>query len=173
LIKAMGQVVKEVPDSVLVCVGGAPKWLGKGDYWQYLEQLIKSNGLEGKVFLLDRVPNRTLPVFYSACNVFVLPSYYEAFAKVVLEAMACGKPVVVTKVGVPGGVIENRGSPTGVLVNFGSERQIADALISILQNDQMARQMGANGRARVLADFTWQKVVERIDSIYQEVASQR
>jgi glycosyltransferase involved in cell wall biosynthesis len=173
LIRAMGLVSKEVPDSALVCVGGVPEWLRKGQYWKYLRQLIATNELEEKVFLVDKVSNKTLPVFYSACSVFVLPSYYEAFAKVVLEAMACGKPVVVTRDGGPSEAIQDGSSPAGLLVDFGSERQLAEALITILQDERMGREMGNNGMRRVNADFTWEKVASRIDSMYQEVLKDR
>jgi glycosyltransferase involved in cell wall biosynthesis len=173
LIRAMGRVSREVPESVLVCVGGVPGWLGKGQYWRYLEQLIKTNGLEGRVFLVDKVPNATLPVFYSACSVFVLPSYYEAFAKVVLEAMACAIPVVVTREGGPSEAIQNGGSLAGLLVRFGSETELADALITILQDERMGREMGSNGRKRIIADFTWEKVVRRLDAMYSEVLTGR
>jgi 1,4-alpha-glucan branching enzyme len=171
LVKAMVRVRKEVPEAVLVCVGGAPAWLGEGDFWGSLERLIATNGLEGSVFLLDKVPNKSLPAFYSACSVFALPSYHEAFAKVVIEAMACAKPVVVTKEGIPNDVVQNGGSPAGLLVDFGKEEQLADALVAILQDEGKAREMGNNGRRRVLADFTWERVVQRIDSVYQEVAA--
>jgi len=173
LIRAMSTVSKEVPDSALVCVGGVPDWLGKGQYWKYLRQLIANGGLEGKVFLVDKVSNKTLPVFYSACSVFVLPSYYEAFAKVVLEAMACGKPVVVSREGGPSEAIQSKSSSAGLLVDYGSETQLAEALITLLKDDRMAREMGNNGRRRIAADFTWEKVAQRIDLMYQEVLNGR
>jgi glycosyltransferase involved in cell wall biosynthesis len=169
LIKAMGRVTEEVPESVLVCIGGVPGWLGKSEYWRYTKDLIRISGLERKIFLLDKIPNPDLPLFYSACAVFVLPSYYESFAKVLVEAMACGKPVVATSSGGPVEVVDGQGLTAGLLVEFGAERQLANALISILQDDRKAREMGANGRKRVLADFTWKRVGDRVDQVYHEV----
>jgi glycosyltransferase involved in cell wall biosynthesis len=169
LVRAMRRVVEEVPETALVCIGGVPDWLRRDVYWEYLRQLISTNGLEGKVFLLDKAPNKTLPVFYSACSVFVLPSYYEAFAKVVIEAMACAKPVVVTREGGPSEAVQNGSSSAGLLVDFGSEEQLAEALITILQDERMAREMGTNGRKQVTANFTWEKVAQRINSVYQKV----
>jgi len=169
LIKAMARVAKEVPDSALVCVGGVPDWLGKGQYWPYLKQIIESNNLEGKVFLLGKVSNSALPLFYSASTVSVLPSYYEAFPKVVIEAMACGRPVVATKDGGPAEAIEDGGARAGLLVSFGSEGELADALTTILQDERLGERMGEVGRKRVVADFTWERVAQRIDSMYGEL----
>jgi len=92
LISAMKEVKSRIPDAVLVCIGGVPSWLGGNDYWEMLRSSISSNSLEDSVVLMDKVPNKLLPYYYSASSVFVLPSYYESFSKVVAEAMACEKP---------------------------------------------------------------------------------
>jgi glycosyltransferase involved in cell wall biosynthesis len=168
LLGAMKRVTREVPDAVLVCIGGVPDWLGKTEYWSQLDSLIKGSGLSDKVFMLDRVPNSTLPAYYSACSVFVLPSYYEAFAKVVLEAMGCGKPVITSTDGGPSEAVVN-GKAAGILVPYGSETGLADALITLLQDERLAKEMGRNGRERIEKDFTWPIVARRIDSMYQAV----
>lgn len=163
LIRAMKDVTAEVHDSVLVCVGGVPAWLGKGDYWAFLKGFAQRCGIEDKVFLLDKVPNEELPVYYSAADVFVLPSYYEAFAKVVIEAMACETPVVATGMG---GNLDAVGSDAGLLVKFGDTGGIARAIITLLQDSQLAKRMGAKGRERVLRSFTWHAVAMRIEAAY-------
>jgi glycosyltransferase involved in cell wall biosynthesis len=66
LIRAMKKVVDEDKEAVLVCVGGTPDWLGKNNYWSELKSEIRRNGLEGRVLLLDKVPNHELPKYYSA-----------------------------------------------------------------------------------------------------------
>ena len=163
LIRAMKDVIAEVQDSVLVCVGGVPAWLGKGDYWAFLKGFAQRCGIEDKVFLLDKVPNEALPVYYSTSDVFVLPSYYEAFAKVVVEAMACETPVVATGMG---GNLDAVGSDAGLLVKFGDTDGIARAIITLLQDSQLAKKMGARGRERVLQSFTWRAVATRIERAY-------
>ena len=163
LIRAMKDVTTEVQDSVLVCVGGVPAWLGKGDYWAFLKKFAQRCGIDEKVFLLDKVPSDALPAYYSAADVFVLPSYYEAFAKVVVEAMACETPVVATEMG---GNLDAVGSDAGLLVKFGDTRGIARAIITLLQDHQLAKEMGARGRERVLQSFTWRAVATRIEEAY-------
>lgn len=167
LIRAMKTVTTEVKNSVLVCVGGVPPWLPKGQYWAYLNELIEQNGLKGKVILVDRVSNKELPDYYSISSVLVLPSYYEAFAKVLIEAMACGKPVVTSRLGGTGDSTED--GVNGFLVNYGDPAGLANAIVRILQDDQLAARMGRLGMERVSRDFTWEAVANRIDAIYEEV----
>jgi glycosyltransferase involved in cell wall biosynthesis len=167
LIRAMQSVANEVRDSILLCVGGVPPWLPQRPYTSYLRGLIQENGLEGRVLLLDRVPNDELPEIYSTADVFVLPSYYEAFPKVLIEAMACEKPVVTTDLGgTPDSVDEG---VNGFLVPYGDTKILANRIIALLQDERLANRMGSAGRQRVLRDFTWDAVAERIDSIYREV----
>lgn len=161
LIRAMKQISKEIPDAVAVGIGGVPVWLGKEQYWKILKDEIAQNELEDKMLLLDRVPNETLPSFYSSADVFVLPSFYEAFAKVVLEAMACEDPIVITKEGGPMEAIEE--GKTGLLVDYGSAEELARAVISVLQDQRHARDMGRLARKMVEQKFTWQAVAERIN----------
>ncbi|MDA4123007.1 MAG: glycosyltransferase family 4 protein [Thaumarchaeota archaeon] len=168
LIQAMARVVKEHPDAVLLCIGGVPDWLGGTDYWSYLRKTIAQNGLEGKVILLDRVPHAELPVYYSLSSLFVLPSYYEAFGKVVVEAMACRRPVIASRVGGLAEVVDEGRS--GLLVNYGSVDELADSILTILDDDNLAKRMGSYGRERVEADFTWRAVADRVETVYGEIA---
>ena len=57
LIRAMQEIVREIPEAVAVGIGGVPSWLGKADYWSYLETEIRKRGLEKNVLLMDKVPN--------------------------------------------------------------------------------------------------------------------
>jgi len=171
LIQAMKTVTKEVPDSLLVCVGGVPSWLPKREYWSYLSGLIEQNDLGGKVMLLDRVPNERLPNYYSRSSVLVLPSYYEAFPKVLIEAMACERPVISSRMGGTQDSIED--GVNGFLVNYADPEGLARAIVTVLQDDGHARRMGKVGRQRVIRDFTWDAVARRVDSIYEEVLPTR
>ncbi|MGA2665379.1 MAG: glycosyltransferase family 4 protein, partial [Nitrososphaerales archaeon] len=167
LIRAMKTVREQVPDSMLVCVGGVPSWLPKGDYWSYLRGLVAKNDLEKQVLLLDRVPNERLPNYYSMADVFVLPSYYEAFPKVLIEAMACEKPAISSRMGGTQDSIED--GVNGYLVNYADPEALAAAIVPLLQDGSLARKMGAIGRQRVLREFTWDAVASRFDAIYGEV----
>ena len=163
----MKTVTKEVPNAVLVCVGGVPAWLPKRDYWSYLNGLIEQNGLTGKVILLDRVPNEKLPNYYSMSSVLVLPSYYEAFPKVLIEAMACERPAISSRMGGTQDSIED--GVNGYLVNYADPADLARAIVTVLQDEALARRMGKAGRQKVVREFTWRAVAARIDSVSGEV----
>lgn len=167
LINAMRNVVAQVPDAVLVCIGGVPQWLTGTGYWDQLKTQVDSLNLQDRILLLDRIPNSELPQYYSAASIFVLASYYEAFAKVVIEAMACGLPVVVTREGGLGEAVED--GKTGRLVDYGSRSQLTRAIVETLQDARAARAMGREARKRVEKDFTWQAVADRIDKTYSAI----
>ena len=167
LIRAMKKVTAEVRDARLVCVGGTPSWLGENEYWTYLTNELESQELREKVLLLDSVPNHLLPTYLSLSKVLVLPSYYEAFGKVVIEAMACARPVIATRRGGAEEVVED--GKTGLLVNYGSVQEIANALVTLLQDEPRARIMGNEGLKTVEAKFTWREVAHRVSEAYAEL----
>jgi glycosyltransferase involved in cell wall biosynthesis len=167
LIRAMSRVQSEVPDAHLVCVGGIPSWLGNRDYWSVLKHEIDSNGVSDRVTLLDKVKNRELLGYYNRAAVFALASYYESLSKVTMEAMACGLPVVATGSGGIPELVEQ--DVTGKLVPYGSEEALAQALITVLKDEGLARRMGSEGREKMVRSFTWRAVAERIRSVYDEL----
>ena len=165
LIRAMEDVKKEVPEAALVCIGGVPSWLPKANYWARLKELVRASGMEESVALLDKVPNSELPLYYSRASVFVLPSYYEAFAKVVVEAMACATPVVTPIEGGPAEAIAD--GENGLLYHYGKRSELARAIVSLLQDPPLARRMGINARDAVERNFTWARVAERVLAAYE------
>jgi starch synthase len=170
LIRAMKEVRKEFPEAHLLCVGGVPRWLREGDILGLLRHEIEASDLSSNVTLLDAIRNLELVDFYSSAEIFVLPSYYETFSKVCLEAMACELPVIATKTGgLPEAVVDTK---TGKLVRYGSSLELASAIIGLLSDKATARAMGHAGRRRVLERFTWNAVAERVDSVYHELESQ-
>lgn len=104
---------------------------------------------------------------FASCDVFVLPSEYEAFGIVLLEAMMCEKPCVASDVGGVSEVV--RKDETGLLVEYGKADDLADAIVAVLSNPEEARSMGRKGRERVLKYFTWEKVAARVEDVYNEL----
>jgi starch synthase len=115
--------------------------------------------------------NAMLPVaeiveLYSHAAVFVCPSIYEPFGLINLEAMACGTPVVATRVGgIPEVVVDGE---TGWLVPPGDEAALARALHGALADPARARRMGEAGRRRVEAHFSWDRIAERTLAVYRD-----
>ncbi len=167
LLDAMSMVLREVPDAFLLCVGGTPKWLGTTAYWTILTEKIRSLSLENAVKLVGEIPHRELQAFYSMADVFVLPSHYEGLGKVILEANACGVPVVASRTsGVPEIVKDGL---NGFLVEPGDVADLAEKLTLLLKDVSLARKMGAEGRKMVLASFTWERTARDLLEAYNKL----
>jgi glycosyltransferase involved in cell wall biosynthesis len=167
VIRAMKSIKAEFPDAHLVCVGGSPAWLGGMDYKHMLREEAQRNGVDECVTLLDAVKNTELVEFYRHSEIFVLPTYYEAFPKVVVEAMACGKPVVATRTGGIPELVED--GETGFLVPFAAPEVISSKLTALLGDRDLGSAMGRRARDRIVAQFTWHAVAQRIKSVYDEI----
>jgi glycosyltransferase involved in cell wall biosynthesis len=170
LFQAMQQVLKEVPDAALLCVGGTPKWLGTNLYWTTLQESILKYGLTGKIILNGQVSHHKLPQYYSIADVFAFPSLYEALGKVIIEASACEIPVVASRVGGIPEII--RHGENGFLIEPKNIKILADYIIQILQDKELAQSMGRRGRQTVLEKFTWAKTVADISKAYVTLTKQ-
>jgi glycogen synthase len=115
--------------------------------------------------------NAMLPVsevvqLYSHAAVFACPSIYEPFGLINLEAMACGTPVVASRVGgIPEVVVDGE---TGWLVPPGDPAALAEALRGALADPTRARRMGEAGRRRVEAHFSWDRIAEHTLAVYRD-----
>lgn len=103
----------------------------------------------------------------SGAELLVLPSEYEAFGIVLVEAMACGTPTVATRVGGVVDVVDD--GETGVLVDHGDPEALAEAIVGMLDDPKRRDAMGQAGRARVEERFTWEAVVDDLETVYDRV----
>jgi D-inositol-3-phosphate glycosyltransferase len=122
--------------------------------------------LEQVVTFLGKRAQDTLPYYYSAADVVVVPSHYESFGMVALEAMACGTPVVASQIGGLAYLI--RDGETGFHVRDQDPEGLADRLLEMLDDDQLHQQMGGNAVAYA-AEYSWKSVAEQISGIYNEL----
>jgi glycosyltransferase involved in cell wall biosynthesis len=160
LLKAFPTVLNAVPDAKLVLVGGGPL---EGEIKAYQEKFHNS------IFLLPFVPNDIMPNVYAGCDVVVLPSFYEPFGNVTVEAMACGKPVVGSCIG---GMLDTIvDGETGLYVQPGNSDQIANSLIKILTNDTLKKELGQNARKRALTHFGYNIVIKQVEKLYSDSLS--
>jgi glycosyltransferase involved in cell wall biosynthesis len=158
LIEAFHQFHQRYPEYTLLMVGRGPK---KDE----IARMIQEHGLDSSIQLLDFIPNAELPNLYRKSSIFVLPSLEEGVPRTILEAMACGVPVVCTEL--PQLVDIVAGS--GILVPVRDSEALAEALIQIVTDPDRARELGENGRERVVADFSWDDTVNQTLKLYQEV----
>jgi phosphatidylinositol alpha-1,6-mannosyltransferase len=165
VIKALPQISRKVPNVVYLVVG-------EGEQSFRLKQLAKELGVADRVIFAGYVPDAELPAYYSAADVFIMPSREtkgdaEGFGIVYLEANACGKPVIGGRSGgIPDAICEGL---TGLLVDPSNEEEIADAIIRVLQDEFLAEKLGANGRKRVEQELTWDRIATRLWELYQKV----
>ncbi|MBI4312631.1 MAG: glycosyltransferase [Chloroflexi bacterium] len=131
-----------------------------------LRTLTGQLGLAGKVEFLGSQPHETLPDYYQAADVCVVPSYYESFGLVALEAMACGTPVVASRVaGLQAIVKDNR---SGYLVAWHCPDAYADRLEVLLSNDALRHSMGKQAR-QAAVDMSWDRTAQGVAAVYAEL----
>jgi len=143
-------------------------WIGgSGPLTAQLAALIASEGVAARVRLVGPIPEDELLAYYQACDAFVLPSVAvaEGFGLVQLEAMYCERPVVATRLGT-GVEWVNIDGETGLLVPPGDDAALAAALTRLLTDTALRARLGANGRARVLGEFSERNMVERMLAVY-------
>lgn len=149
-----------VPDVALVIVGGRG-WLSDGIY-----RAAEKLGLSARVCFLGFVDDADLPAIYSLAELFVLPSLYEGFGIPLLEAMACGTPVVAA---------DNSSLPevvgqAGVLVDARDTGTLAEAMRQLLAHPEQRRELAQRGLARA-CQFSWQHAAEQLLATYRHVGA--
>lgn len=143
---------------------------GGGERFRALKYLTGKRRLTDKVVFLGKVTEEELIAYYHACSVFCLPSVSrnEAFGIVQLEAMACSRPVVSTDLNTGVNYI-NQDGVTGFLVPPRDPRALGEALGRILDDAELGRRLGAQGRQRAEALFTRERMAEKTLLLYREL----
>jgi len=160
LIRAMRLITQAAPEARLIL-------LGDGEEQQNLEALTKELNLENFVTFQGRVSNTETPRFMVASDILVLPSLSEGFPVVVLEAMACGLPIVATDVrGVSEIVADDQ---NGFTVQPENPEAIADRVLQLLRDEKLRSKIGENNRCHV-EQYSWEDVVRRLEAVYESVA---
>lgn len=160
LIRAMKKVAEARRDAKLVLVGH----VGESHVIQ-LREAVRSLGLENHVVFEGFVPENRLPSYYAAADVFAFPSLNDGYPQVCLEAMACGCPVVATRLDTISEIVGDG----GLLTNPGDQAQISDAIVSLLEDSSLRRSLSKLGEARVLSKFTWDKATDAYLDVYREM----
>jgi rhamnosyl/mannosyltransferase len=144
--------------------------VGEGPLGPALQHQAAAAGVADRIAFLGELQNEDVAPLFAAADVFALPSVArsEAFGIVQLEAMACGTPVVNTRLasGVPW---VSRHQETGLTVMPGDSRALAAAIERLLDDDGLRRQFGTAARARVRSEFTVEAMGDRVAAVYDEV----
>jgi glycosyltransferase involved in cell wall biosynthesis len=126
---------------------------------------------QAKATVMHGFPEDLKPALYMACDLLVLPSGYESFGTTFLEAWASGKPVIGARVGAIPSVIDE--GEDGLLAAYGDAGDLAQAISQLVQNPEQRARLGAAGRRKVLENYTWDIVTDRVRSVYEGAISRR
>ena len=162
VLKALPAVKRSVPAVKYLICG---PW--EDDYYRFLQELVAGLGLQNDVVFTGYVPADEMNLFYSLCDVYIMPSRElvnrgdtEGFGITFLEANACAKPVIGSR---SGGVVDAVvDGETGFLVEPENTDEIARKLILLLTDAELARRLGAQGRERILRQYTWEVIAQSL-----------
>jgi D-inositol-3-phosphate glycosyltransferase len=171
-IKVLKQKLATVHNVHLLIIGGDTDHADSptGSEMHKLKQLTATLGINNMVTFLGSQRQDQLPYFYSAAEVCILPSRYESFGMVALEAMACGTPVIASKVGGLSSFIQN--DVSGLLIPEGDEVSLAEKIHLLLYQPSFIDTLASNARNRA-NEFTWPVISRQVLSLYQSLKKER
>ncbi|MDX3248198.1 glycogen synthase [Streptomyces sp. ME18-1-4] len=155
---------------VVLCAGAPDTPEIDQEFRDLFAELSRARG--GVHWIPKMLPRPEVIQLLTHAAVFVCPSVYEPLGIVNLEAMACGTPVVASRVGGIPEVVEDGVTGTLVTVDEGFETGLARALDAILGDPAAGRRMGEAGRARAVGEFGWDSVARRTVRLYEEIVKQ-
>jgi len=140
--------------------------VGKGTIERMLKNMVSKLKLDQNFCFAGHVADRNqLRQYYQNATINVLPSYYEGLPTSLLEAMSCAIPSVATDVEGNSEVITD--GETGLLVPPRDPRLLAEAILKLLDDEQLRTKIGANARKHVLENYDWPLVVDRVERVYE------
>jgi len=166
VIDAMPHILARFPQALLAIVGCAPD--GEESYEAECRARVAELGLDNHVRFTGY--RRDVPALMRSFDVFVLPTRTETFGKVVIEAMAAGRPVVVSAVGGIPEIVSNPG--LGTLISPDNPLAAAEGILKYLADPALAERVGQAGRGHVREHFSLDRMIERLQGLYDAVLAE-
>jgi len=141
--------------------------VGEGPEKERLKFLIGKLGLRDKVIFEGFVPHDKIVKYYQNCDVFCFLTLGEPFGIAILEAMACGKPVIASKIGGPAEIVKD--AETGFLVNPRDTETVAERIIQLIKDEKLRKKMGRKARKIVVEKYSLEKVSEEYYRLYRSL----
>ncbi len=167
LLNAFDLVRQKVPDIHLVIGGGSPepkprevKLLNK------IRRIIEECSMHDLVHIIGYVPDEKMRVLYRRARLFVLPSTFEPFGMTALEAMACRMPTIVSQYAGISEFLHDR--KNCIITDPTNKAELADAIIELLENRELAERIGRAGLALVRDRFSWEAIAEKHIEFYRD-----
>jgi D-inositol-3-phosphate glycosyltransferase len=165
LIQAIAQMHAQGVYVCLTVIGGDPDTSPEAQSAEMarVQSLRQQAGLADLITFLGKRGQDTLPYYYSAADVVVVPSYYESFGMVALEAMACGTPVVASQVGGLAFLVQD--GVTGFTVPVDEPQALAEKLMMLVRDGDLRQNLGQQALS-VAQQYAWEHIAARILALY-------
>ena len=163
LISSMPKILENYHDAKLVIAG-------KGGMIDELKAQVQAMGISNKVYFTGYLNGKQVQKMYKCADVAVFPSTYEPFGIVALEAMLAGVPTVVSDVGGLNEIVEH--GVTGMKAYAGNSNSIADSILALLYDHQLATKVAKNAKAKVKELYNWNKIAQDTHFTYQKAICQ-
>lgn len=159
LVKAIEVVVRDCKDAKFILIGDGPML-------PMIKKMVKKSGLNDYVRFTGFMDPKSVSHVLSKATAFVFPSLKEGMPKAVLEAMACGLPVIASKISGIDEFVTN--GYNGLLVPPKDHQVLGEAIMNVISDRTLATKLEANARKTVEIDHNWNTVLNALDSVYQE-----
>jgi glycosyltransferase involved in cell wall biosynthesis len=160
LIKAVPEIAKEISEVKILVVGD-------GKMKSKLQCLAHDLRVEDSILFTGYLPDEELGVLYDVADVFVLPSLYETFSLVILEAMTHGIPVVTTDIAGTRALVKS--GHNGLAIEPRSPKRLASAIVRVLLDDRFAKEIGEKGKQTSIK-YSWDRAASEMIQVYQRVS---
>lgn len=162
LLKVFSSVISKVKDKKVKLIIA-----GDGTKASEFKEIAQSLNLNGEVKFLGRVPNNEIQSVHNLCDFEVYPSLFEAFGVSVIEASACGVPVIATNIGgLPAIIINNE---TGLLIEPGNFTMLEEAMLKMINDKDLREKLGKAARNHIVKNYNFDDSVNKVISIYNSV----
>lgn len=141
--------------------------IGRDDgYYSELLDLVKTHDATNSVMVLENQPREVIVSAYKVCDIFMLPSHYDTFPVTMLEAFACGKPIIASRVGGIPEVVKH--DENGLLVEPGSPEPLAEAIRTLVQDDSRRKTLGQKGK-ELAEKYNIVNIARKMIEMYAEI----
>ena len=159
LLETFKNVSEKISGAGLVLIGK-----GKPEYVSMCMRKIKELGIEDKVIYKESLEQKYMPAVYQACDAFLLPTRYEIFGMVLLEAMYYGLPVFTTY---NGGSSTLMNESNGVVIDSLDMNEWSNKVVQVLTNENRCREIGENAHRTISEKYTWDVLADRFLEVYK------
>jgi glycosyltransferase involved in cell wall biosynthesis len=161
LVECGRSICNERPDVSFIIAGN-------GRDINKLRRKIKKTGLQNRFIFLGQIEKDQMIKLYQNATLFILPSYHEGLPTVLLEAMSCGLPIIATDVRGNRDLISN--GENGLLVPPKDSKKMAEAIITLLEDEKLMERLGKNARKTIVENYTWNAVFNKFLKCYESLA---